>query len=87
MQSGFMHHPEAIVAIALPLTVMICVVTGILCSMRVRQWEMSLKHSMIERGMSAEEIKTVLQASTKKHNGCQVNVHGDQHSVDMSSFL
>jgi hypothetical protein len=33
--------------------------------MRIRQWEMSLKHTMLERGMSAEEIKTVLEASAR----------------------
>jgi hypothetical protein len=31
--------------------------------MRVKQWEMSLKHTMLERGMSADEIKAVLEAS------------------------
>ena len=34
-------------------------------ALRVKQWEMSLKHSMIERGMSAEEIKMVLEATSK----------------------
>jgi hypothetical protein len=41
--------------------------------LRVKQWEMSLKHTMLERGMSAAEIKAVLEASVKdpemKH-GC-----------------
>jgi hypothetical protein len=36
--------------------------------LRVKQWEMSLKHSMLERGMSAEEIKTVLKASVNDRN-------------------
>jgi len=34
--------------------------------LRVRQWELSLKHAMLERGMSAEEIKLVLEATGKK---------------------
>jgi hypothetical protein len=42
--------------------------------MRIKQWEMSLKHTMLERGMSAEEITSVLEASTiegaKKKMGC-----------------
>jgi hypothetical protein len=41
--------------------------------LRVKQWEMSLKHTMLERGMSAEEIKTVLEASAMggvKKTGC-----------------
>jgi hypothetical protein len=41
--------------------------------LRVKQWEMSLKYIMLERGMSADEIKTVLEASApispRKH-GC-----------------
>jgi len=36
--------------------------------LRVKQWEMSLKHSMLERGMSADEIKTVLNASVNDRN-------------------
>jgi hypothetical protein len=31
--------------------------------LRVKQWEMSLKHTMLERGMSADDIKSVLEAS------------------------
>jgi len=41
--------------------------------LRVKQWEMSLKHTMLEKGMSAEEIKMVLEASTpggEKKHGC-----------------
>jgi hypothetical protein len=41
---------------------------GIWYKLRVKQWEMSLKHSMLERGMSAEEIKTVLNASVNDRN-------------------
>lgn len=33
---------------------------------QVRQWESSLKQSMVERGMSAEEIKAVLDAGHGK---------------------
>lgn len=41
--------------------------------LRIRQWEMSLKHTMLERGMSAADIKAVLEASTpgeEKKHGC-----------------
>ena len=34
--------------------------------LRVKQWEMSLKHTMLERGMSADEIKTVLETSAMR---------------------
>ena len=45
---------------------MVSVVMSFLYRLRVKQWELSLKHSMLERGMSAEEIKVVLEASGKK---------------------
>ncbi len=41
---------------------------GMWYSLRIKQWEMSLKHAMLERGMSAEEIKTVLEASVNDRN-------------------
>jgi hypothetical protein len=44
----------------------VAIITNAWYYLRLRQWEMSLKHSMIERGMSAEEIKTVLEASPKR---------------------
>jgi hypothetical protein len=34
--------------------------------LRVKEWEASLKHSMLERGMSAEEIKMVLEATARE---------------------
>jgi hypothetical protein len=42
-------------------------------SLRVKQWEMSLKHTMLERGMSAADITAVLAATTTdadKKLGC-----------------
>ena len=50
---------------AILLVVVVPVVAGVWYSLRVKQWEMSLKHAMLERGMSADEIKTVLEASAK----------------------
>jgi hypothetical protein len=48
---------------------MIAVVMSFRYRLRVKQWEMSLKHAMLERGMSAEEIKAVLEASGKTQFG------------------
>jgi hypothetical protein len=48
--------------------------------LRVKQWEMSLKHSMLERGMSAEEIRTVLEASPKRFSGFACGSH--QNSLE-----
>ena len=45
------------------LVVLVPVLAHYWYKLRVKQWEMSLKHTMLERGMSAEEIKTVLEAS------------------------
>jgi len=33
-------------------------------TLRTKEWELSLKHAMLERGMSADEIERVLQASS-----------------------
>ncbi len=41
--------------------------------LRIKQWEMSLKHTMLEKGMSAAEIKMVLETSatgSEKKHGC-----------------
>jgi hypothetical protein len=41
---------------------------GIWYKLRVKQWEMSLKHTMLQMGMSAEEITAVLDARVKNHS-------------------
>ena len=45
------------------LVVLVPMISNHCYKLRVKQWEMSLKHTMLERGMSAEEIKTVLETS------------------------
>lgn len=44
--------------------------------LRVRQWEIALKQSMVERGLSAEEICDVIAAGSAKmsRDGLQVKV-------------
>ena len=61
----------------------VAIVTSIWYKLRVKQWEMSLKHSMLERGMSAEEIKTVLDASPKGTlgDGCWSHLGSTQKHV------
>ena len=44
-------------------------VTGYLQKTRQAELEASLKHAMLERGMSAEEIVMVLEASSR-HQSC-----------------
>lgn len=48
------------------LTIIVSMICHYWYNMRVKQWELSLKHTMLERGMSAEEIKSVLEASVTK---------------------
>lgn len=63
-----MDPHEALVLLVVVPTIALAVVLLIAArawySMRIKHWEMSLKHTMLERGMSAEEIKTVLEASS-----------------------
>jgi len=71
-------NPEAAVffVIVIPLAVLGCllgIAVRVWYVMRIRQWEMSLKHTMLEKGMSADEIKTVLETSSRaplKMFGC-----------------
>jgi hypothetical protein len=42
-------------------------VTGYLTRVRKAEIEASLKMEMLQRGMSAEEIKTVIEATTRKN--------------------
>jgi hypothetical protein len=59
----------------IPLT---AIIGGLLYKHRRLSVEAALKQQMIERGMSAEEIKEVLQASIadKPRHGCR---HGRRH--------
>jgi hypothetical protein len=63
--------PEAFVALVLIfggglVVAIIAVIGGIICHFRKHEAELNLKHEMIARGMSAEEIKTVLEARSEK---------------------
>jgi hypothetical protein len=65
------RDPEAALALifVLPtvcLTLLLMFGIWMWFSTRIRQWEMSLKHTMLERGMSPEEITAVLGATSSK---------------------
>jgi hypothetical protein len=46
-------------------------ITNYLTTVRKAELEASLKHEMLQRGMSAEEIKTVIEAtSTRRRRFC-----------------
>ena len=63
--------PEAFIALVLifggSLVVgIIAVIGGIICHFRKHEAELNLKHEMIARGMSAAEIKKVLETRSGK---------------------
>jgi hypothetical protein len=45
-------------------------VTNYLQKVRLAELDANLKHAMLERGMSADEIKTVLEATAARKNKC-----------------
>lgn len=69
-----LSHPAAIVFTFLTVIILVPSLAGMWVSMRTKEWEASLKLSMLERGMSAQEIQMVLDAGSgragfRKH-GC-----------------
>ena len=65
------EHPWLIpigLGVLIPVTAIVFgTVTGYLRKTRQAELEASLKHAMLERGMSAEEIVMVLEASSRHH--------------------
>lgn len=59
-------------ALLIPIVAIVfSTVTGYLVKVRRAELEASLKQDMLQRGMSAEEIRTVIEASTYgKSKGC-----------------
>jgi hypothetical protein len=66
-----MPHPEAII-MPIFFIVLTAIVTGgiVINSIHRRRTETELKRELLERGMSADEIATVIRATPKK-GGCQ----------------
>ncbi|HEY3964526.1 MAG TPA: hypothetical protein VGM05_08265 [Planctomycetaceae bacterium] len=72
-QSPFPMSPDAkqslvFVIPLITLAIVVPLLVRMWYSMKIKQWEMSLKHTMLERGMSVEEIKAVLEATSSKHS-------------------
>jgi len=67
--SEFLHHlkpgelPGVIVAALMSVTIIVAIVANQWRKVRVAEQEAALKQTMLERGMSAEEIVRVLTAS------------------------
>lgn len=55
---------QAIVFLFLGAVVIVPTLAHYWYSIRLKEWEMSLKHAMLERGMSAHEIQMVLRATS-----------------------
>ena len=49
---------------------LVAVAGGIWSDVRKREIAAGLKHDMLDRGMSADEIRTVLDAGTKRSGKC-----------------
>jgi len=61
-----LERPEAIFFVFLAMVIIVPTVARIWVSMKTKEWEASLKHSMLERGMSAHEIQMVLDAGASR---------------------
>ena len=58
------HFDEIVVFSFISLMVAIPVVSGIWYKLRVKEWETALKQTMLDRGMSVDEICRVLDAGS-----------------------
>ena len=58
-----LDSPESMLFIFLSLVVVAPVLSSAWWKLKVKEWETSLKHVMLERGMSADEIRQVLEAT------------------------
>ncbi len=61
----FFNHPSAVFWTAIALMIVVPAIARYWWRIRQSEIDASLKHEMLERGMSAEEIQKVLAASTR----------------------
>ncbi len=54
---------------------LVAVLGGVWSDVRKREITAGLKHDMLERGMSADEIRTVLEAGTKRSGKAYAETH------------
>ena len=69
---NFLSNPMAIPIVAIIVGVAVPVITAFWCEREKHKEECKLKRTMIERGMSVDEIERVLAAKStgkKKHRG------------------
>ncbi len=65
-----LQNPYVFVLGILFLTVVVPTTWHYWCQYRRNEWDGALKHEMLPRGMSAAEIKLVLEASSGKSPEC-----------------
>lgn len=74
-------EPEVMFFGFLTTVIVVPSLAGIWFAMRTKEWEASLKHTMLERGMSAQEIQMVLDAGSghggSRKKGCMKSVPGN----------
>ncbi|MBI3861564.1 MAG: hypothetical protein HY290_06685 [Planctomycetia bacterium] len=85
----FLRYSDAVPIVSSCLVGSVAIVSYYWHKLRIAQWEMSLKHSMLERGMSPEEIRAVLEATSTQSPrrwGQRVGAcgrHGSRQGVDL----
>lgn len=67
----FLRQTDAVPMLAVTGAIAVCILPHYWYKMRVKQWEMSLKHAMLEQGMTADEITKVLEASARETSSQQ----------------
>jgi hypothetical protein len=66
-----LRNDELLVFGSLTIVGVVFIVAHHWCKLRIAGWEASLKQSMLEAGMSAEDIRTVLEATSLESGGCR----------------
>jgi len=81
------HFDMVVVFSFVTLVVAIPAVCGIWYKLRVKEWETALKQTMLDRGMSAEEIRSVLDAGSRMTvGGCRSKNHDFASTGSPRSF-
>jgi len=66
-----LRNDEFLVFGSLTTVAVVAILSHHWCKLRIKGWEATLKQSMLEAGMSAEDIRTVLEATSLEEGGCR----------------
>jgi hypothetical protein len=81
----FQENPWVLIGVLALLIPILGVVFGSMGRVRQAEIEANLKHEMLERGMSAEEIKMVIEATPRRRGNKRRDCH-PQRDVTPSPF-